>query len=279
VKLNLTEPAEFSLLLAPRPADSNKGKYGHVLVVGGAPGKFGAAEMAGLAALRTGAGLVTVASAADRLHTLALMTTAMPQSYDALLKTAVKMTVLAIGPGLGDEPAMIGMVQRAVREYQQPMVVDADGLNAIAGLEWRASGRILTPHPGEMARLCGKSIAEVQSDRLATARAFAAEHNATVVLKGNRTIIAFPDGRAWVNPTGSPALAKGGTGDILTGMIAGMIAQFPEDLETAVIAAVYLHGLAGQRGAEIFTERCLLATDLLSFLPEAMRACSTAVRN
>jgi hydroxyethylthiazole kinase-like uncharacterized protein yjeF len=134
--------------------------------------------------------------------------------------------------------------------------------------------RILTPHPGEMARLTGKTTGEVQADRIGAARTYAMGHGVTLVLKGQRTVIAFPDGRVWINPTGTPAMGKGGSGDILTGMIAGMVAQFPQQADQAVAAAVYLHGLAGQLGAQTLGEKCLLATDLLQYLPDAMEDCA-----
>ena len=272
-RLHVTEVSEIAGLFAPRELDSNKGKYGHVLVVGGAPGKSGAAEMAGLACLRMGAGLVTVACSLPSLRTMELMTESLPQSFEALQKISEKMSLIAIGPGLGREHDDV--VQRAVRDCNQPMVLDADALNAIAGTKWNAEAlRVITPHPGEMARLCGKSITDVQADRVGTAREFASARNAIVVLKGHRTVIAFPDGRAWINPTGSPAMAKGGTGDILTGLVAGMTAQFPDDAEHAVLAAVYLHGLCGQLAAEALGDKCVLATDLLDFLPEAIGALS-----
>ena len=277
VKLHLSEPGDFRHLLRPRELDGNKGRFGHVLVVGGASGKAGAAEMAGLAALRIGAGLVTVASSAPTLRTLELMTDALPQSYEALAGTAKRATLLAIGPGLGSEQEMVDMARRAAAEWDKPAVIDADGLNALDGFDWKSPGalRVLTPHPGEMARLAGKSIQDVQADRLGTAQSYAAEHQAIVVLKGHRTVIAHPDGRTWVNPTGSPSMAKGGTGDILTGLVSGMVAQFPGDALSAVIAAVYLHGLAGQLAANALTDKCVLATDLLTYLPEAIRVCTT----
>jgi ADP-dependent NAD(P)H-hydrate dehydratase / NAD(P)H-hydrate epimerase len=155
---------------------------------------------------------------------------------------------------------------------EAPMVVDADGLNALEVTEVRAKGpRIYTPHPGEMSRLTGKSTDEVQADRIGIARSFAQHHSATLVLKGNRSVIAFADGRVYINPTGSPALASGGTGDVLTGLIAGLLAQFPKDPDNAVLAAVYLHGRAGQLGAAEIGEKALIATDLFRLLPEAMR--------
>jgi NAD(P)H-hydrate epimerase len=157
--------------------------------------------------------------------------------------------------------------------FEQPIVLDADALvQSPAGAPERI--RILTPHPGEMARLTGKSTAEVQADRVGIARCFARAQGVTLVLKGQRTVIAFPDGRVWINPTGTPAMGTGGTGDILTGMIAGMVAQFPKSPDQAVAAAVYLHGRAGELGAEAVGEKCLVATDILQYLPDAMEECA-----
>ncbi|MDZ4800322.1 MAG: NAD(P)H-hydrate dehydratase, partial [Bryobacteraceae bacterium] len=272
VKLYLNDPADFVEVLRARDADSNKGRYGHVLVVGGAEGKSGAAEMTGVAALRAGAGLVTVASSVARLNTLELMTEGLPNSVAELERLTERRNVIAIGPGLGTSAAAVAMVREMVVRRSVPMVLDADALNALAGYdEWHApeaGSRILTPHPGEMARLTGVSVAEVQADRLGVARRYASAHACTVVLKGHRTVVALPDGRAWVNPTGSPSMATGGTGDILTGMIAGLVAQ--QDSLASVLAAVWLHGRAGEIGAKHLGEQCLLATDLLTYLPEAM---------
>jgi hydroxyethylthiazole kinase-like uncharacterized protein yjeF len=168
------------------------------------------------------------------------------------------------------------VVRRAFVEFAQPMVVDADGLNALAGSDWTGDGRlrVLTPHPGEMSRLVKKTVAEVEDDRVSIARVFATEKRVHLVLKGYRTLLAFPDGRVWINPTGSPAMAKGGTGDILTGLIAGFLAQFPREPEQAIAAAVYLHGLSGEIGAAELGEKCLIATDLLRYLPAAMEQCA-----
>ena len=164
------------------------------------------------------------------------------------------------------------MIRRAVATLEQPMVIDADALNALAGSDWSGGGklRVLTPHPGEMARLTGKKIPEIQADRVTTARDFATARKVCLVLKGERTLIAFPDGRVWINPTGSPAMATGGTGDILTGLVAGFLGQFPKDARHAIVAAVYLHGRSGQLGALKWGEEAMLATDLLDFLPAAM---------
>ncbi len=275
--LSLIQPRQFAAILAPRAKGANKGNFGHVLVVGGSCGKTGAPAMAAMAALRAGAGLVTVASAAENLPVIAghapeIMTTPLDAE-----KPGAGMDVLAVGPGLGTSAESVALVRRLFAESTQPMVVDADGLNALAGAQWLGAAgklRVLTPHPGEMSRLCGKSVAEVQDDRVATARTFAQENQVCLVLKGQRTLIAFPDGRVWINPTGSPAMAKAGTGDILTGLIAGMLAQFPNDAGQAIAAAVYVHGLAGELGAAQLGEKSLIATDLLRYLPAALEECA-----
>jgi NAD(P)H-hydrate epimerase len=276
VPLHSTEPADFVRLLQPRASDSNKGDYGHVLIVGGAPGKTGAAEMAGLAALRVGAGLSTVASSSTAFGTPEMMHVALPASWSDLQPLTHRKRVVALGPGLGTESWSRALVRDTVRECKLPLVLDADALNVLSGSEWdsKAGFRVITPHPGEMARLLQRSIEEIQAERITSAKAYSAACGAVVVLKGYRTVIAFADGRVWINPTGSPALAKGGTGDVLTGLMAGMLAQWPNDREAAVLAAVYLHGLAGQRAARAGFEACVLATDILQFLPEAMRECS-----
>jgi ADP-dependent NAD(P)H-hydrate dehydratase / NAD(P)H-hydrate epimerase len=260
--LHLSEARDFAGLLKPRKRDSNKGMYGHVLVIGGAPGKSGAAAMAGLAALRAGAGLVSVACADASKLIPELMTESLEHF------SLEKKTVIAVGPGLGPAKELL---ENLMSEAKMPMIIDADGLNSIAGTDFRGRGveTILTPHPGEMARLVGGKF----TDRLATARTFARDRNVCLVLKGQGTLIALPDGQVWVNPTGSPSMAKGGTGDILTGMISGMVAQHPDDIATAVRAAVWLHGRAGELGAEEWTDKCLLASELLNYLPRGIREC------
>jgi NAD(P)H-hydrate epimerase len=268
VSLSLVEPALFHALLAPRPPGGHKGTFGHALVIAGSPGKTGAAAMAGLAALRAGAGLVTVVSDERALpqiagHAPELMTARL----DELAEVAGGKTVIAIGPGLG--PAAADLVKR-VAGFGIPMVVDADALTSDLGRPWPRP-TVMTPHPGEMARLTGKSTPEVQKDRLGVARAYAMEHCVTLVLKGERTLIALADGRVWINPTGTPALGTGGSGDILTGLLAGFLAQFPKQPDEAVAAAVYLHGLAGQIGARELGEKSLIATDILKYLPQAIR--------
>lgn len=289
--LNLITAKDIYALLAPRPRDSNKGMYGHVLLIGGALGKAGAAAMAAMSALRSGAGLVTVATAKSVLATVAgfhpeLMTEPLEETEigsialesftsGKLDELADKKTVLAIGPGISRHPQTSELVRKAVAKYKTPIVLDADGLNAFEGqtAELNGKGRtlIITPHPGEMARLAGCSTVEVQKDRLNIARSFAREHQLIVVLKGDRTLIAEPGGEVWVNTTGNPGMATGGTGDILTGMVAGFLAQNPSRPLEAVITAIHLHGLAGDVARESKGEHSLVATDLLAGLPEAIR--------
>jgi NAD(P)H-hydrate epimerase len=293
---------DIASLMAPRPRDSNKGMYGHVLVVGGSLGKAGAAAMAGFSALRTGAGLVTVATPRSMLPTVAgfhpeLMTELLPETdagsislkaLEPFQTAAENKTVLAIGPGISRHPETSEFVRTIVPDSKTPIVLDADGLNAFEGgakdlnrkdRKDSAKGAeqdigrtlVLTPHPGEMARLTGLSIKAIQRDRWNVAKTFAKEHALILVLKGDRTIIANPDGEAWVNPTGNPGMATGGTGDILTGIVAGMLAQHPQCAFESVLAAVYLHGLAGDIACEHLGEQALVATDLVKALPEAFR--------
>jgi ADP-dependent NAD(P)H-hydrate dehydratase / NAD(P)H-hydrate epimerase len=289
VQLSLITPESIAALFAPRPSDSNKGKFGHVLVVAGARKKPGAAAMAGIAALRAGAGLVTVACpesalAAVSMHSPELMTEPLPETaageisreaFEQIVGLAGKRSLLAIGPGIGTSDDAREVVLRLFDKVPEPMVIDADALNCLAGADWAGNSealRVLTPHPGEMSRLVGRSIPEIQADRINVARSFATGRNVTVVLKGERTLIGFPDGRVWINPTGSPSMATGGTGDILTGIVSGLLGQFPKDHDRAVAGAVYLHGLAGQIAARHETEQAVIATDLLKYLAEGMRA-------
>ncbi len=277
IYLSLSEPGLFAHLFRPRVRDSNKGLYGHALVIGGSRGKSGAAAMAGIGALRAGAGLVTVASTEAALGSIAahapeIMTELLAFDDPARARILERKNVVAIGPGLGQDPQTVQFVRGMVEQTPLPMVVDADGLNALAGHPTRYRWpRIFTPHPGEMSRLNGRTIAEIQADRIAAARAFATERDVYLVLKGNRSVAAAPDGRVWINPTGSPAMATGGTGDVLTGLIAGLVAQFPDQIDTALLAAVYLHGRCGELGAAKLGEKSLIATDLFEYLPEAMR--------
>lgn len=294
--LNLALGRDFAELVAPRAAESNKGSYGHVLIVGGSLGKAGAAAMAGISALRVGAGLSTVATPKSVLPTVAgfypeLMTVPLPETEAGTIATAAGqgieemltgITVLAIGPGISRDPQTATLVRSLVAHHSIPMVVDADGLNAFQGHTKELNGRgrtlVITPHPGEMARLAGCSIADVQRDRLGVARRFAADHELIVVLKGHRTLVVQPDGEAWVNVTGNPGMATGGTGDILTGMVSGMIAQHPAKPRLATAAAVYLHGVAGDSIREVVGEYPMVATDLLRGVMDAFRRAQEATK-
>lgn len=294
LRLNIITSLDLAALLAPRPAESNKGSYGHVLVVGGSLGKAGAAAMAGSAVLRAGAGLSTVATPRSVLATVAgfqaeLMTEPLPETDVGTISTAAQerieelatgKSVLAIGPGISRNPQTSELVRALVVKLRTPMVVDADGLNAFEGRTEELNGKgrtlVITPHPGEMARLTASTIADVQKDRLGVARKFAGEHDLIVVLKGHRTLVVRPDGEAWANTTGNPGMATGGTGDILTGMTAGMIAQNLGNPFAAVLAAVHLHGLAGDAMRERLGEHSLIATDLLRGLSEAFRRTQSA---
>ena len=286
--LQAVTPQEVSALFAPRALDSNKGRFGHVLVVAGSLGKSGAAAISAMAALRTGAGLVTVATPASVLPTVAafapeLMTEPLGDLHsqsaalaDAAhcLELAKSRSVLAIGPGLSQRPGVSDFVRRVVKGAHSPVVLDADGLNAYAGAPQELAGArplILTPHPGEMARLTGHTVAQVQADRVGSARDFARRHRCILVLKGFRTVVAYPNSEVWVVATGNPGMATGGTGDILTGIIAGAIAQFPARIDEAVRAAVFLHGLAGDAACAHSGPESLVATDLLRYLPMAFR--------
>jgi NAD(P)H-hydrate epimerase len=298
LKLDLITPNDIVSLFAPRPRDSNKGMYGHVLVIGGSIGKAGAAAMAGFSALRAGAGLVTVATSKSMLATVAgfhpeLMTEPLAETAEgtialtargAIEQLAERKTVLAIGPGISRNEETAEVVRKIVLGAEAAVVLDADGLNAFEGKaealnrkdrEGRAKDAkgtlVLTPHPGEMSRLTEMSTAAIQRDRVNVARDFAQKHRLILVLKGDGTIVAGPNGETWVNPTGNPGMATGGTGDILTGIVAGLVAQFPTRAFEAVLAAVYLHGSAGDVACEIMGEQALVATDLIRALPEAIR--------
>jgi ADP-dependent NAD(P)H-hydrate dehydratase / NAD(P)H-hydrate epimerase len=296
LKLNLITPGEIAPLIGPRPAEANKGSYGHVLVIGGSLGKAGAAAMAGMSALRIGAGLSTVATARSVLATVAgfhpeLMTEPLQETdagtismraleYGHLDELTKGKTVVAVGPGISRNPETSEFVRTVVEKYRVSMVLDADGLNAFEGASNKMNGNgralVITPHPGEMSRLTGRTIPDIQNDRISIARAFATEHSLIVVLKGHRTLVALPDGEVWVNTTGNPGMATGGTGDILTGMVSGMIAQNSKRVAEAVASAVYLHGLAGDVARESMGEQSLVATDLIQALPDAFRRVRSA---
>jgi hydroxyethylthiazole kinase-like uncharacterized protein yjeF len=283
LNLDVISWPDIASCFALREPDAHKGKFGHVLVIGGSLGKSGAAAMAGMSALRVGAGLSTVATPrsvqplvsgfAPELMTEPLAETdtgTISASQYARIDLIMEgKTVLAVGPGISRNAETVEFIRAVVAKYEVPLVLDADGLNAFEGHADKLNGSkrplVLTPHPGEMARLMGLSTKQIQEDRIGAARQLARERQCIVVLKGHRTLIAEPDGHIWVNTTGNPGMATGGTGDVLTGFTAGMIAQFPKDLVQAVCAAVWLHGYAGDRVASTSSEQALTATDLLHF--------------
>jgi NAD(P)H-hydrate epimerase len=300
LRLHLSTPADFAGLLAPRALEANKGSYGHVLVIGGSLGKAGSVAMAGFSALRVGAGLSTVATPKSVLATVAgfhpeLMTEALPETEAGTISTRAlgsgmealleRKTVVAIGPGISRQTETSEFVRSLLRSEAGwdhiAIVADADALNAFEGQAGRLSGHgrtlVITPHPGEMSRLTGLSIEHIQANRLEVALQFARAHELIVVLKGHRTLVAAPDGTVWVNPTGNPGMATGGTGDVLTGMVAGVLAQHPGHALEATALAVYLHGQAGDLASAALGERSLVATDLVRFLPESIqKACAKA---
>ena len=281
---------DAALLLPEREPSDHKGRFGHVLVVAGSVGKAGAAALAGWGALRAGAGLSTVASPAPVRPEVAgfapeLMTEPLPATRDGFLakgaakvalELAAERTVLAVGPGLGMRPGVATEVRDMVKRSPVPVVLDADGVNAFAGrsrasLAKRKAPLVLTPHPGEAARLYGVTAAEVQADRLAWARKIAADADAVCVLKGYRTVIAAPDGQAYVNPTGNPGMACGGMGDVLTGLVAGFLAQGLEPLEAAILGA-FVHGLAADIAVDrMESEPSLTAGAVLEHVADAFR--------
>jgi NAD(P)H-hydrate epimerase len=291
-RLNLVTGDDIQAWLASsrRGRHANKGDVGKVLVIAGSRGKTGAASLAGSAAMRAGAGLVTVATPESSQPVVAsqiiaeCMTESLSETSsgavsreatERALELASARDVLAIGPGLGSsEESTRAFVRALAMRRSRPMVIDADGLNSLVpwGENLRGSNdlpMILTPHPGEMSRLTGKLIPEVVRNRVELAREFATSHGVIVVLKGSRTIVAAPDGEAYVNPTGNAGMATGGTGDVLTGIIAGLVAQKRDDPVGAAVAAVYLHGLAGDIAASRVGLRAMIASDISSHLGDA----------
>ena len=284
-RIELLTRASMRELVTPRASDSHKGDYGRVLIVSGSRGKTGAAHLSALGALRSGAGLVTVATPASCLPIVAAMgaeymTEPLAESGDGIAVDEVERIVdiardvIAIGPGLGQADTTREFVRQLVDRATTPLVVDADGLNAFASDPDRLTGRegrdvIITPHPGEMARLVGMSTDEVQASRLEIARNFAVAHHVYVVLKGHRTLVATPDEKVFINPTGNPGMATGGAGDVLTGMVAAWLAQLL-DAEAACKLAVYLHGMAGDLSEADEGEVAMTSGDLAAHLGDAI---------
>ena len=289
--LNLITPRQFAGMPLRRDPQAHKGSFGHVLLVAGSRGKSGAAVLAGRAALRSGAGLTTVATPQSVLPLVAtpspeLMTEPLEETdggtlsmkafdYGRFAQLEEGKTVLAMGPGLSTHPETVEFVRSVVKQAQSPLVLDADALNALVGglevlRDRKTETVVLTPHPGEMARLLGMTGAEVQSQRVEVTRRLARDFGVFVILKGYRTLVATPAGEVCVNLTGGAGLAKGGSGDVLTGVVAGLLAQFPSSpVEDVLSLAVYLHGSAGDRATELVGEQSVLASDVIEALPPA----------
>ena len=292
IYLSLLTGHDMQGIVPSRLSDSHKGTNGHALVIAGSIGKGGAAAMTALSCLRTGAGLLTLAVpervqpiVAGKLtevmtHPLAETEagTISSKEGDMLMELSRDKEVVAIGPGLTTNKETVSVVKRVIRETGIPMVIDADAINALADspelLRDRKSATILTPHPGEMSRLTGKSTAEVQQDRIGTARDFAITYGVYLILKGAHTVIAEPSGAVYISPTGNPGMATGGTGDALTGIIAGLIAQGVEPADAAKLG-VYLHGLAGDIAAQETGMVGMIAGDLIERIPAAIRQLSS----
>jgi NAD(P)H-hydrate epimerase len=293
--LGLLEAADAARAFPARDPAGHKGTYGHVLVVAGSRGKTGAAVMAAEAALRAGAGLVTLAVPTSVQDVVAarlteVMTEALPETdartlsweaRDRLFQLAQGKAAVALGPGLGTHPSTGRLVRELVRALPLPVVLDADGLNALAGeadvVHGAPGPRVLTPHPGEMARLVGMARDVVVADRLELVPRVARELGATVVLKMARTLVGAASGQAWIVPTGNPGMATAGSGDVLTGIVAGLLAQ-EVDATVAACAGAYVHGLAGDLAAERAGPEALIAGDLLRHLPGAVRRVKRAAR-
>jgi NAD(P)H-hydrate epimerase len=291
LKMHWLEPAEFRGLPLARDPASHKGSYGHALIVAGSLGKSGAAVLAGRGALRSGAGLVTVATPLDVLPTVAagapeMMTAPLTGTeagtaslrnldYARFADIAHDKSVVAIGPGLSTHTETQQFIRTIVAETELPIILDADGLNAYAGMADHLNQRhapvlALTPHPGEMARLLGVTTKDVQARRLDVALEAAGKWRAHVILKGFHTILATPSGNAYFNTTGNPGMATGGTGDVLTGILAGLTAQFgTADWPRVLGFGIHLHGLAGDIAASRVGEAPLIASDLIEAIPEA----------
>ena len=293
IKVNWTTTTQASAWMPPRPLASHKGTYGRVLVVAGSTGMTGAAALASEAALRVGAGLVTLATPQHLNPILEVllpevMTLPLPETDGGSLAVSATSTILefakktnsilAIGPGLSQHPETVALVHQLVRENREQglglrMVIDADGLNALAQdreiIALLDREAVLTPHPGEMARLTNASVSTLEKDRIRTAQQFASEHGLTLVFKGAPTVSGDANGDVWINSTGNPGMATGGMGDVLTGVIAGLMAQGIPSKNAAALG-VYLHGLAGDIAAETLGMHGLMASDVLKAVPQAI---------
>lgn len=288
IKINITDRASIAGMMPRRLENSNKGDYGRVFIITGSPGMTGSGCLAATAALRTGAGLVYlgVPSGLSSIYETQIMesvtipledenTGSLSRKCLPRIEERMKqMDVLAVGPGLGTGDDIYDIVSGIIETADMPLVVDADALNSlsrdVSALKNLKTQMVITPHPGEMARLCGLSIREVQANRIGVAREFAENWKVITVLKGSRTVTALPDGTVYINPTGNPGMATAGSGDVLTGIISSLIGQGMAPWQAAV-AGAYLHGLAGDNAASVRGEHGLIASDIAKELPYAIK--------
>jgi NAD(P)H-hydrate epimerase len=288
LKLEMVEERDVAPCFKKRPKDGHKGSFGHLLVLAGSRGKTGAAGLAGKAALKTGAGLVTVGLPESCLPAVArsmleLMTEPLSETGSGSLAPAAEARIqellegkdaLMLGPGISTDPGTAELILDLLPQVKIPMVIDADGLNILArspGVLKKLKGPVvLTPHPGEFARLAKVSNSEAVENKLKLVPKLARRYGVYVVFKSYRTLTASPDGRVYINPTGNPGMATGGSGDVLSGMLGSMIMQGP-DLLSTVLSAVYVHGLAGDLAADRFGEKPLVAGNLIAQLPAAVK--------
>jgi len=279
---------DIQSLTPQRSANTHKGEYGHTLVLAGSKGKGGAAGLTGLAALRVGAGLVTLAvpescQQALEFNPLETMTVSLPETKSGCISTKAIDTILeslqgknslAVGPGLSTDKETVQLLEALLPQVECPLVIDADGINALGKsrklIDQIRAETVLTPHPKEMSRLSGWSVQDILSQRIERASEYAQEHDVTLLLKGARTLVAFADGTVLVNPTGNPGMATAGSGDVLTGLIAGLISQ-GLSVPSATSAAAFIHGMAGDICVEANHEVTLIASDLLDKVPEAVK--------
>jgi NAD(P)H-hydrate epimerase len=288
INVNWVEEKDIAAMFKKRAVNTHKGTYGHVLVIAGSRGKCGAAGLAAIAGLRIGAGLVTIAAPKSCLlalefNPLEAMTIALPETKNGAIDASAKTlllaqmqgkTAVAIGPGISTEPETVQLIRELLPALACPLVIDADALNCLAQCDGLLSQlkapAILTPHPKEMSRISGLSVQEILDDRIGVASRFAAKNSVGLILKGAGSVLAFPDGSVYINPTGNPGMATGGSGDVLTGMIAGLLAQ-GFDIKSAALAGAYIHGLAGDIYARENSETNLIAGDLLRSLPASLK--------
>ena len=292
IQINWTQPSDAARILPSRPTHSHKGTYGRVFVAAASTGMTGAAALTSAGALRVGAGLVTLGIPKSLNPILEVkltegMTLPLPETAEGSLALEAKShiiaavertkSVLAIGPGLSQHPETVALIHSLICEIDTPTVIDADGINALSKstetLSSLSPQSVLTPHPGEMTRLIGGTVESLERDRIGIAQRFAETHNVTLVLKGAPTVVASGNGEVWINSTGNAGMATGGMGDVLTGLIAGLIAQRVSAFDAAVLG-VYLHGLAGDIVAESIGMHGLMAGDVLNNIPKAIKQCS-----